>query len=215
MKHKDIFIIIIIFVILTGCASKIVQPTSTISAPTFQTAAQQPTTIPEGFEQKYISDLNINVLVPTGWFYKWVPQSDTKAFFITKEDIDVTGRFSTGLTVNIEYDVENVDETAWSFITTVANQSITKKVLGEGIKSSNKTNTMILYGVTVEAELPVSNNDPNPNPEKTLSYFSIADIQTNTLYLMIFESPRNEWDSEWNQFGVEVTFSVINAIFGE
>jgi hypothetical protein len=74
---------------------------------------------------------------------------------------------------------------------------------------------MILYGVTVEAELPVSNNDPNPNLEKTLSYFSIADIQTNTLYLMIFESPRNEWDSEWNQFGVEVTFSVINAIFGE
>lgn len=219
---KNKWAIFFAFVLLTvsiGCSALLTSapsPEITIT-PTLSLESdnQKASSIPEGFKQQYISDLNINVLIPDGWFYKYVIKNGTKAFFITKEDIDATGRFSTGLTVNIKYDVENVDETAKSFISSMVNKNTTTKVLGKGIKVINKANTKNIYGVLVEASLPVAKNDPNPSPEKTLSYFSIADTQTKTLYLMIFESPRKDWDTEWYQYGVQITEFISGVVLGD
>jgi hypothetical protein len=216
---RAIFFAFVLLTVSSGCSklSTSVPSTEMTVAPTssLESDNSKPSSALEGFKQQYISDLNINVLIPDGWFYKWVTNNSTKAFFITKEDIDTTGRFSTGLTVNVKYDVENVDETAKSFVSSMVNQNTTTKVLGKSIKISNKANTKILYGASVEAKLPVNKNDPNPNPEKTLSYFAISDTQTKTLYLMIFESPRKDWDTEWYQFGIQITESIINDVLGE
>ncbi|MBI5298604.1 MAG: hypothetical protein HY869_24275 [Chloroflexi bacterium] len=62
--------------------------------------------IPPGFQWIILPDEGLAFLQPDGWFYKqeFHPELSLDGFFVSKENIDVTGRFSTGMTIYVYKD---------------------------------------------------------------------------------------------------------------
>ena len=56
---------------------------------------------PAGFTWQEVPELKAAFLRPNGWFFKREEQKGTLAYFITKENIEKTGQFQTGLTINV------------------------------------------------------------------------------------------------------------------
>jgi hypothetical protein len=54
-----------------------------------------------GFTWQEIPELKAAFLRPNGWFFKREESKGTLAYFITKENIEVSGEFQTGLTINV------------------------------------------------------------------------------------------------------------------
>jgi hypothetical protein len=225
-----LFALVILMLVISACAVRPVTHLSTTATLTMATQTSSPEPIvllpsptttlrinapspaPAGFEWADLADFNYLMLVPHGWFVKQVFQGNTEAIFITREDIEVTGRYSTGLGINIIQNVDNVDNAAQSFIQNIANQKTTTKIL-DSAQMTSKTKTIKMYVIVIEAELPVNPNDPVPTPYKTLAYHAIADTETNTIFTMIFESPRNQWESEWNEHGAPLSLPFIDSVF--
>ena len=64
-------------------------------------SAQNPPPAPSGFAWKPIESVKAAFLMPEGWHFKEESSANTTAFFISEENIDTSGAFQTGLTVNV------------------------------------------------------------------------------------------------------------------
>lgn len=122
-------------------------------------------------------------LKPEAWYFKRESHKGTLAYFITKEDIDKKGEFQTGLTVNVfklkkdpaveraKYMIDNLAETKhaqkW------AKEFGPFREFGCRAKDTDASGTIVMETLTV------------------------ANPKTNTLYLLIFESPEADWDATW------------------
>jgi hypothetical protein len=134
---------------------------------------------PPGFTWQQISDLKAAILKPDGWHFKQEEQNGTLAYFITKESIDNGGDFDTGLTINVFRGSEGpavergqalIDQIAAKMHVTAWSQTVGPfQEFGCDAKDS----------------------------ESAMHYLTIANPKTNTLYLLIFESPVSEWDAAW------------------
>ena len=56
---------------------------------------------PVGYSWAVFEETKSAFLKPDGWFIKKMKKGETRSYFITKENIDKTGEFITGLSVNI------------------------------------------------------------------------------------------------------------------
>lgn len=56
---------------------------------------------PAGFSWKEVPEIKAAFLMPNGWHFKQAVQGETLGLFITQENIDERGRFTTGLTINV------------------------------------------------------------------------------------------------------------------
>ena len=167
---------------------------------------------PKGFTWKVMPELLMDVLIPDGWYYTQRLTDDVDEFYVTKEFFDIeTGKYSTGMSVKIYRETENVDESANEYIFNLTFGETTKKVV-DSMQVNSKSNTITLYSLLLESEIP--DLEPgDPNRKKKMVCNAIADIRNKTLYLMVFESPLALWDEEWNARGGPVTLSVINLLF--
>lgn len=167
---------------------------------------------PRGFTWRVIPELLMDVLVPDGWYYALSLQDDVDAFYVTKEPVDAgTGKYSTGMSVEITRKVKDVEGDAHEFLYNVTYGETTKKVV-ESVQLNSKSKTITVYSLMVESEF--SDLDAgDPNRKKKMVCNAIADTRNNILYIMIFESPQEIWDEEWNARGGPVTLSVINLLF--
>jgi hypothetical protein len=204
MKH-GVWYWILFSIVCFGCASS---PASTPIASRLPAA-------PDGMEWKNIPELGIDIAMPKDWFYKWVRQGDSEAFFVTKENIDESGRYSTGLGVNINPDVSNANNEAEAFIASIESLPTTTRVLGPALRTEGKSGVVELVGIVIEAEFQADPRDPVQSPKKTLAYFAVSNTETRSLYALVFEAPRESWDSEWNEFGYQMIFYFFSAIDGK
>lgn len=138
---------------------------------------------PSGFTWQEVPELKAAFLKPEGWYFKQESSKGTLAYFITKEDLAKTGRFDTGLTINVFHLKKDaaVDH-AKALIDQMATQHNVKtwsRVVGPfqefgcDMKDTDATGTIMMHALTV------------------------ANPKTNTLYLFIFESPVATWDAAW------------------
>ena len=179
----------------TSISSPSITP-SPIPAITSTPALELPPNLPEipgDFTWKIIEETQIGFPIPDGWYYKEEKQGNTFAYFATKENIDEVKIFSTGLSINIvKDDSVKADEYAEFFIDSIVNADTTKKIIGNWHYSKGN---IVSFQAEIEAEFDnVSADDPNRN--KTIHYSTVADTDTNTLYVIIFESPTSIWDAE-------------------
>jgi hypothetical protein len=167
---------------------------------------------PKGFTWKVIPDLLMDVLVPDGWFFAQDLQDGLDTFYVSRENVDLaTGKLTTGMSVKISRNVKNVDEAAQEFIYNVTYDETTTKVV-DSMQINSESNTITVYSLLTEAEF--TELDPGDlNREKKMVCNAIADTRKSILYLMVFESPLEIWDEEWNTHGGPVTLSVINLLF--
>ncbi|MGB8130118.1 MAG: hypothetical protein WCG81_10025 [Candidatus Angelobacter sp.] len=140
-------------------------------------------TPPAGFTWQEIPELKTALLKPDGWFYKREEQKGTLAYFISKENIDKDGRFQTGLTVNVFHlKKDSAVERGKGIIQQLATTKNVKTLATD-------------FGLFQEFFCLVKDTDPSGTT--VIFTLAVANPKTNTLYLLIFESPESEWEAAW------------------
>lgn len=138
---------------------------------------------PTGFTWQEIPELKTAFLKPDGWFFKRDEKKGTLAYFITKEDIDKNGRFQTGLTVNLfRLKQDSAVERGQGMVEQIAGKHHAQSW-------SKQVGAFQEFGCQIE--------DTDASGAIVMQVLAAANPKTNTLYLLLFESPEQEWDSAW------------------
>ena len=216
--------------LITGCSGKpLPQPTSTLlptsteTTESTKTPVSIPTTtttpdllaeytsllpqIPSGFEWKVIPELKLAVLIPNGWHFKQETRTDLSlsgGIYVSKENIDDVGRYSTGQAVFM-YPDKNIDEDLEGFATGIlsdlANASTTSKILDSW---DYKTDAYTAHHLRIETFYP---NETEVNKNKIIQYSTI--VSNNAVYLTIFECPSANWEQVVKDYGILLDYVVI------
>lgn len=148
---------------------------------------------PAGFKWKKFEEIKAALLVPDGWYFKQVQQEDTVAYFITKENIDEVGRFDTGLSMNVIRGRDDLNAVLYAeeFIETMAaqNELVREWTTGAGL----------LKGFGCLTRNAVEGEDVSI----MMHTLAIGNEETNTLYILFFESLEEEWDQAW-KYGEQI-----------
>lgn len=143
---------------------------------------------PRGFVWKEILNGQSALLVPNGWYFKHESKPDTEAFFVTKENIDIDGKFTTGLTLNVLKRIDkkaNIPPSKW-----VMNQINVMKSTKPVVRSSENTvGPFKTFLIRIISE--------NQGERIIIHYVYAANDATGTVWLYIFESPYSQWEKAW------------------
>lgn len=147
--------------------------------------------VPPGFTLYQSKNHTGSFLQPEGWFLKEEVIGETSALLISKENIDVTGRFLTGLSVNkVPNLLKKTKILASKYARDVAFRlRASGVILRAGIVSGNSIDMNVVrkkitkYGESV-----------------IVHYITIGNDDTDTFYMISFEAPENEWKDE-EKFG--------------
>lgn len=146
---------------------------------------------PEGYTWKKFDVIKAALLVPEGWYVKHQGGGDKNLWAISKEDVDKTGSFETGLT----------------FIST---QNVSTKPQGK-VPPSKFADAMLKeikkrYSLEREASGPQGPfyavryqyiDAPKGKTAIRIYNLLMANDKTGTLYQVVYEAPLNEWDDAW------------------
>jgi hypothetical protein len=146
-----------------------------------------PPPAPEGFTWKRVESVKASFLMPTGWHFKEEGKGDTRAFFISQEDIDKAGQFETGLTVNV-LSLQR-DPAQRRAMQAAADFAGTGQLL-----DSWDTEAGVLRGFGCRIR-----RVERGRPPLILHFLAIGNSRTNTLYLILFESPEANWGEAWKK----------------
>ena len=140
---------------------------------------------PRGFHWQSLEAIHASVLSPDGWKFKVEHPEGTFTYFISKEDIDRKGEFKTGFTLSC---IKNVSPRS-NLSPSQYVEAFTKAADEKYSLIDPKTNTqgpvkMIWFGYIDGTKSPAAIR---------VMDFLIASDKANTVYLIIFESPLNEW----------------------
>jgi len=136
---------------------------------------------PAGFHWEHVAEVKAAFLVPNGWHFKREKNANTLAYFATREDIEKTGHFDVGLTVNVMPHLESRDASAY------AQEFIAGFPKGKTLLKSWDASTppFVGKGCLVRDE------------HSTMHTLMVANPKTNTLYFFMFEAPNKEWEMAW------------------
>ncbi len=148
---------------------------------------------PEGFTWQEVPELKTAVLKPTGWFYKHEVTHGHPAYYITKESLDNNQEFRTGLTVFVYYKKKWAAEYAQKVIDKYATRAHAEKW-------AKDVGSLKEFGVQAKHAFADGNEE-----DRTLM---VANPKTNTVYLIVFESPESDWDAAW-KMGATVVDSLV------
>ena len=145
---------------------------------------------PEGFNWKYLPESSLAVLAPNEWHYRSEVQSlTTIAYFITLEDIGKEGSFKTGLSVYVIQDagLNAVQKAKDIYTASLAGQNVVDSSELSERKEGNLIFYEFEYGIKASASTYASINHE----------LVIVNVATNTLYVALFESPEDQWETAW------------------
>lgn len=231
MKRASMFSLLALF--LLSCSGlQLVQPTPTVPPSPTLTATVTPTytpiptftptltttpdpaakylpllpEIPSGFAWKIMPERKLAVLIPDGWFFKEETHDDLKleAIYVSKENIDEVGRFSSGLTVFIFKDFENDDE-AEQFGQDLLSKQTAMETTKEVLKTwDHKAGTFRIHHLRIRAEYP---KETEENRKKIVHYMTLA--ANHSVYWAVFESPENLWEQTIEQYGLVLDYIIV------
>jgi hypothetical protein len=147
-------------------------------------AEEMPPT-PKGFSWKRLEAIKAAFLMPDGWHFKEEEKQGARGYFISQEDIDVAGSFETGLTINVQ--TFKRDKAVARAAQVVAALSEANEVL-----HTWTTEAGVLKGFGCRVR-----ETEKGHPPLIMHALAIGNERTNTLYLLIFESPEASWDKAW------------------
>jgi hypothetical protein len=151
-------------------------------------SAEGPPTAPEGYSWQRIDSVKAAFLMPKGWYFKEeTPRPGVHAFFISQEDIGKGGEFETGLTVNVFVPSEGkAQERALAHIAGLA------QTPGNELQETWQMETGVLKGVGGRFR-----RVDKDYPPLIMHVLAVGNSATNTLYIIMFESPEKTWDKAW------------------
>lgn len=145
------------------------------------------TDAPEGFVWSYLSESHLAVLLPGDWHFKNEQTETIKAYYISLEDIDDEGSFKTGMTITVVNDKSiTAVQNARNFSANIYSQNNVTKT---GEVTERTEGDLTIYELQYDADYS-SYQGTNYN-------LVAANKETNTLYVITFESPKDNWDEAW------------------
>jgi hypothetical protein len=151
--------------------------------------ARELPTPPDGFKRVMICDDKMSLLQPDGWYFKKVnDKPDAAGYFITKEKIEDKGIFETGLTLNVVTNVKKQSgktpsEYAAYYLAKQARRGKKLDIFSKELGPFQNIGGRFL----VKDEL----------GELILHFYLIANDNTGTLFIYMFEAPKDKWDDAW------------------
>jgi len=145
---------------------------------------------PEGFNWKFLPESSLAVLVPNDWYFKSESQNQTMdAYFISLENINQAGSFKTGYSIFVVQDSNlNAAQYAKEY---AAGYSTRENVVDSSELSERQDGNFLYY------EFEYGIEETNTTYASIVHEFIAVNTETNTLYLTVFESPKDQWDEAW------------------
>jgi len=137
---------------------------------------------PEGFTWQEIPQLKTALLKPTNWFFKQGDLHGRPAYYISKEDVGKNGQFRTGLTLIVYFKKKPAVEYAQKLVDKYA-------IRDHAEKWAKEVGSFKEFGLQAKHTF-----EDGTEEDRTLM---VANPKTNTVYLIIFESPESDWDAAW------------------
>ena len=143
-------------------------------------------TPPAGYQWEACPEIMGALLRPDGWYFRKHIEGDKRAYFVTKEDIGADGEFTTCLTMValIGYgDSKGVSaaEFAKSYVINATNSSHVRKA-----PWTNRMGPFVAHGV-------ILTTPDFAKGDFVSHHLVIANEDTSTVYIVIFESPVEDW----------------------
>lgn len=153
-----------------------------------------------GFITQKLVEINGSVLMPNGWYFRHEEKTGVQSYYVSKEQIlKEEDQFKTGLTLT------RIEPNMQSGATAVD----TAKIVIAKLKSTAKTATTS-EEVSGDFKVYVINKlmeDPDYDYRMLTKVF--ANTKTNMVYVVTFESPDTNWNSEWNNYGKKLLDNLI------
>ncbi len=141
---------------------------------------------PKGYQWQTCPEISGALLRPDGWYFKKEIDNDKREYYISKENIAANGEFTTGLTMVALVGYGNstgvsAAEFAKNYIRNAASSSRIRKT-----PWTNRMGPFVAHGVIITT--------PDIAKGDFVSHhLVIANEKTSTVYIVIFESPVEDW----------------------
>lgn len=147
-------------------------------------------TPPEGYEWVACEKMTAQFLKPEGWYFLEESNEDSTACFITKEQItDATPYFTTGVSVNAVQDASNqLPLSPQQFVSALLDE------ISVAFDQATPQTTLEPAGSPLYGKASTMRTE-----ESTVYYLNYWNKETDTVYLISFESPTDEWEEAWSE----------------
>lgn len=143
---------------------------------------------PKGYTWQRCPEIKGAFLRPDGWHFKMEKQDDKLGYFITKEKIGEDKLFTTGLSVNVRFNIPKQNSMSpYDFALFI------RESAREEVKFKKEWNHDM--GPFRSVGFLYSRDDKAG--AYTVHNILIANDKTGTLYFIMFEGPSAEWDALW------------------
>lgn len=148
---------------------------------------------PPGFRWQELKEVRGAVLIPDGWHFQKTETKDALVFQVTKESLKETSKFLTGLTINVAREVTKKTKAPPSIYAAALIEKYTK---GGEVLIEPKTDRI---GNIERTKCEVQKSMPELSKDKLfrMRLVVLANDKTDTIYILIFGAPKDEWDQAW------------------
>ena len=162
----------------------------TLLAPAFAEEGPELPPAPAGFSWKQLEPIDAHFLVPDGWHYRFESDDRTLAYFITQTEIPEGGEFEVGLSLNVMQKMAertgNRDAARFA-----------RDYIGACREQYDAVEAWQFEKAPFKGYGCQFSDEPRPGRKITMTTLTIANTQTDTLYLLWFEAPTDQWDAAW------------------
>lgn len=149
--------------------------------------AHQPPQPPDGYVVKSLDAVRGTLPIPQEWHWKVQQTPQAMNYYATKEDIDLGMGFKTGMTIWVVSPRVGIE--AASFGKEWAEGLVRHGTLIDS--ASNSTPPFVSFAYRIR-----NTTSPDQIP-LIIQHTSIANTNTRTVYLIVFESPEADWENAW------------------
>ena len=162
-------------------------------------------TAPAGFSWQALPEIKASMLLPEGWYFKPEGQKGANAYFLTKEEIVEGGEFQTGASINVNRKLKAktgriAPDYAKAF-SALGGRGANQELLEERAEIDGPLHK---YMVRFRA------SPPNA-ASKIIYQIAIGNVKTDTLYILVFESPEKDWPQAWKLGEVMIREWVLDS----
>lgn len=148
-------------------------------------------TPPAGFTWQPLPEAKAAMLLPAGWYYKAAGQKGAPTYYLTQQEMGESGEYQTGLSLQV---VRKAKAKTRHPAPEYAELLMMRTGFGRNQAQLEKA-------ASVEApwhKWTVRYRETPPEADARMVYqLALANAQTDTLYLLTFESPAQDWADAW------------------
>lgn len=164
---------------------------ATIGIPVTPAAETSRPAAPNGFAWRELEQVNGAVLVPDGWHFSELSSHGTLVYRVTREKLDKDSKtFRTGLTINVVKSVKSKSKAPPAIYAVKHVLDYIKAAESATEPKVDKAGKFQRITCYVVKKMP----DVDPDIEFRIRLTTLANDETDTLYVLTFGTPKTEWD---------------------